>query len=131
LKLFSFSVVGVLYLEGQVSIVAARYGSIDVAVSIVTVTCFRRLSLFRNLKCVLFSRSFNSVIHFPSQRTDKAASFPNLFLVLRIYLTIPVAVACGRKNFAKLKVIKTYLRSSIRQAYLNSLVIIPLNPKLA
>jgi len=68
---------------------------------------------------VLFSRSFNSVIHFPPQRSDKAAFHPNLFLTFRIYLTIPVTVASGKRSFANLKVIKTYLRSSIQQAYLN------------
>jgi len=117
--LFSVSVVGVSYLTGQVLIVAARLGSIYVAVSIVAATCFRRLSLVLNLKFVLFSRSFNSVIHFPPQRSDKAAFHPNLFLTFRIYLTIPVTVASGKRSFANLKVIKTYLRSSIQQAYLN------------
>jgi len=128
LTLFSDPVAGVSYLAGQVLIVAARYGSIFVAVSMVTATCFRRLNLVCNLKYVLFGRSFNSVIHFPSQRSDKAASFPNLFLALRIYLIITVTVASGKRSFANLKVIKTYLRSSIQQAYLNSVAIIPLNP---
>jgi hypothetical protein len=43
------------------------------------------------------------------------SSFPNLFIALRIFLTLPVSVASGERNFSKLKVIKTYLRTSMIQ----------------
>jgi len=44
---------------------------------------------------------------------EQPLSFPNLFVARRIYLTIPVGAR--RKEFSKLKVIKTFLRSSIQQ----------------
>lgn len=49
---------------------------------------------------------------------------PNLWVALRIMLTIPVTVATGERSFSKLKLIKTYLRSSMAQERLNSLAIL-------
>lgn len=50
--------------------------------------------------------------------------FPNTWIVLRILLTIPVSVASGERSFSKLKLIKTYLRSTISQDRLNNLAIL-------
>ena len=44
-----------------------------------------------------------------------AASFPNLCIALRILLTMPVTVASAERSFSKLKLIKTYLRTSMSQ----------------
>lgn len=41
--------------------------------------------------------------------------FPNTFVSLRILLTLPVSVASGERSFSKLKLIKTYLRSTLSQ----------------
>lgn len=43
---------------------------------------------------------------------DRATAFPNLFIALWIYLTIPVTIASGKRTFSRLKLIKTYLRST-------------------
>lgn len=40
---------------------------------------------------------------------------PNVDIALRIFLTLPVTVASCERTFSKLKLIKTYLRSSMRQ----------------
>lgn len=55
---------------------------------------------------------------------DRATAFPNLFIALRIYLTIPVTVASGERTFSRLKLIKNYLRSTMTQDRLNSLAIL-------
>jgi len=39
--------------------------------------------------------------------------FPNLAVALRILLTLPVTVASAERSFSKLKLIKTYLRSTM------------------
>ena len=39
-------------------------------------------------------------------------AFPNVTTALRILLTVPVTVASAERSFSKLKLIKTYLRSS-------------------
>lgn len=47
--------------------------------------------------------------------------FPNVFVILRILLTLPVSVASGERSFSKLKRIKNYLRSTISQERLTGL----------
>jgi hypothetical protein len=47
--------------------------------------------------------------------------YPNIWVSLRILLTMPVSVASGERSFSKLKLIKTYLRSSMSKERLNSL----------
>jgi len=42
-------------------------------------------------------------------------SMPNLIIVLRILLTLPIFVATGERSFSKLKLIKTYIRSTMTQ----------------
>lgn len=50
-----------------------------------------------------------------------ADTFPNTFVALRILLTLPVSVASGERSFSKLKLIKTYLRSTLSQDHLSGL----------
>ena len=44
---------------------------------------------------------------------NRFTAFPNVFVALRIYLTMPVTVTSGERSFSKLKLIKTYLWSTI------------------
>ncbi|XP_067143392.1 zinc finger MYM-type protein 1-like [Centruroides vittatus] len=74
------------------------------------------------LKSILPSEFFENpfkMFKFLSEN-DRATAFPNLFIALRIYLTIPVSVASGQRLFSRLKLIKNYLRSTI---LINSLAI--------
>jgi hypothetical protein len=45
--------------------------------------------------------------------------FPNISISMRIMLTIPVTVASSEKSFSKLKLIKTYMRSTVTQERLS------------
>ena len=45
-------------------------------------------------------------------------SFPQFHKLLILFLTIPVTVAATERSFSKLKLIKTYLRSSMAQSRL-------------
>ncbi|XP_049800129.1 uncharacterized protein LOC126235449 [Schistocerca nitens] len=54
---------------------------------------------------------------------------PNV--ALRILLTLPVTVASGERSFSKLKLIKTYLRSTTSQPRLNDLATISIEHELA
>jgi hypothetical protein len=47
--------------------------------------------------------------------------FPNLWIALRILLTLPVSVASGERSFSRPKLIKKYLRSTMGQSRLNEL----------
>ncbi|CAN0847920.1 Zinc finger MYM-type protein 1 [Linum grandiflorum] len=50
--------------------------------------------------------------------------FPNAIIVYRILLTIPVTVASAERSFSKLKLLKTYLRSTMTQERLNGLAMV-------
>ena len=57
--------------------------------------------------------------------------FPNVSIVLRIVLTIPVTVASGERSFSKLKLIKNYLRSTMKQDRLNGLAMLSIEKDVA
>ena len=42
-------------------------------------------------------------------------SFPNAYIAYKILLTIPVTVTSAKRRFSKLKLIKSYLRSTMSQ----------------
>ncbi|XP_050874991.1 uncharacterized protein LOC127078594 [Lathyrus oleraceus] len=50
--------------------------------------------------------------------------FPNTVIAYRILLTISVTVASAERSFSKLKLLKTYLRSTMSQERLNGLALI-------
>ncbi|XP_039622153.1 uncharacterized protein LOC120537339 [Polypterus senegalus] len=49
---------------------------------------------------------------------DLSEIYPNFWTALRIALTLPVTVAQAERSFSKLKLIKTYLRSTMSQEWL-------------
>ena len=51
-------------------------------------------------------------------------SLPNPSIVLRIFLTMCISVASCEISFSKLKIVKTYLRSTMNQIRLTSLAIL-------
>lgn len=53
--------------------------------------------------------------------------YPNLWIALRIAVTLPVTVASSERSFSKLKLIKSYLRSSMSQERLSGLAIMSIN----
>ncbi|XP_020263417.1 uncharacterized protein LOC109839403 [Asparagus officinalis] len=53
-----------------------------------------------------------------------ADCYPNVLIAYRILLTLPVTVASAERSFSKLKLIKTYLRSTLLQERLNDLAIL-------
>ena len=57
--------------------------------------------------------------------------YPNLWVALRIALTLPVTVASAERSFSKLKLIKTYLRSTMGQERLSGLAVISINGEVA
>ena len=51
-------------------------------------------------------------------------SFPNACIAYRILLTIPITVASTEMSFLKLKLIKSYLKSTMFQKRLSRLAIL-------
>uniref|UniRef100_A0A3Q1FCV8 TTF-type domain-containing protein n=1 Tax=Acanthochromis polyacanthus TaxID=80966 RepID=A0A3Q1FCV8_9TELE len=62
---------------------------------------------------------------------DLCELYPNLWVALRIACTMPVTVASAERSFSKLKLIKSYLRSSMSQERLSGLAVISINNKIA
>ena len=60
----------------------------------------------------------------------KLEYFPNACIAYRILLTIPVTVASAEKTFSKLKLIKSYLRSTMSQERLSGLAILSIENKM-
>ena len=56
--------------------------------------------------------------------------FPNASIAYRVLLTIPVTVASAERSFSKLKLLKSYLRSTMTQQRLNDLATIALESGL-
>ncbi|KAG6430774.1 hypothetical protein SASPL_108847 [Salvia splendens] len=56
--------------------------------------------------------------------------FPNATIAYRVLLTIPVTVASAERSFSKLKLLKSYLRSTMTQDRLNDLAIIALESEM-
>lgn len=49
---------------------------------------------------------------------------PDLTTALQLYLTIPVTTATAERSFSKLKLIKSYLRSTMAQTRLSDLALL-------
>ncbi|CAN6571144.1 unnamed protein product [Malus baccata var. baccata] len=56
--------------------------------------------------------------------------FPNAWVAYRILLTIPVTIVSAERSFSKLKLIKSYLRSTMSQEKLNGLAILSIKKEL-
>lgn len=70
------------------------------------------------------------VLNFIKQHTIQDL-YPNVWIAMRILLTVPVTVASGERSFSKLKLIKTYLRSTMLQSRLSSLGTLSIENEIA
>ena len=65
------------------------------------------------------------------QKFNLADSLPNVVILLHIFLTTAVSVASCERSFSKLKLIKSYLRSSMGQFRLTGLSLLSIERELA
>ncbi|XP_074337197.1 uncharacterized protein LOC141674387 [Apium graveolens] len=60
----------------------------------------------------------------------KMDMFPNVLVAYRVLLTIPITVASAEWSFSKLKLIKSYLQTSMSQDRLNGLALLSIEKKM-
>lgn len=65
------------------------------------------------------------------QKKKLEEMYPNMWVALRIAVTIPVTVAAAERSFSRLKLIKTYLRSTMGQERLNKLALMSINQEVS
>ena len=57
--------------------------------------------------------------------------FPNVFISLRIFMTLPISAADAERSFSIQKRTKNYLRSTMGQQRLNGLAMLSINSDMA
>ena len=62
---------------------------------------------------------------------DLKEIYPNVYIVIRILLTIPVSTASAERSFSKLKLIKNYLRNTMGQERLSALAVLSIEADIA
>ena len=65
------------------------------------------------------------------ENASLATTYPDVCTAYMMYMTVPVIVATAERSFSKLKLIKTFLRSSMFQERLRSLVLLSIENEQA
>jgi hypothetical protein len=72
----------------------------------------------------------NSILKFMIAN-DLCSMYPNLATLYRIFLTLPISSAGVERSFSRLKLLKTYIRSTMNEDRLSSLALITIERQLA
>ncbi|XP_059140975.1 uncharacterized protein LOC131928846 [Physella acuta] len=72
----------------------------------------------------------NSILKFMIAN-DLCSMYPNLATLYRIFLTLPISSAGAERSFSRLKLLKTYIRSTMNEDRLSSLALITIERQLA
>ncbi|KAK3878989.1 hypothetical protein Pcinc_016433 [Petrolisthes cinctipes] len=76
-------------------------------------------------------RKMTAIEHlFFQEEKNPEEVYPNMWIALRTAVTTPVIVASAEKSLSKLKLIKTYLRSTMSQERLSGLALININKEV-
>ena len=61
---------------------------------------------------------------------DKLLFYPSLAKAYQLALTIPISVASNERSFSKLRLVKSYLRSTMKEDRLDALMILASSPDI-
>nr|CAI5848637.1 unnamed protein product [Callosobruchus analis] len=65
------------------------------------------------------------------KHVELTSSFSEVISVLVLFLTLPVTVASSERSFSKLKLNKSYLRSTMSQVRIKALALLPIEAEEA
>ncbi|KAH7650683.1 Ribonuclease H-like protein [Dioscorea alata] len=82
-----------------------------------------------NLKNEIMQVEYNTLIDISNQ-IKRLNYFPNEYIAYRIVLMAPITTALAERSFSKLKLIKSYLRSSMSQERLNGLSLLSIEKEM-
>ena len=110
-------------MEAEVSLAGAidLYSKDLEGLSAVDSEWFQWRSLLKNVKVMHCSPSETLKLML---QNDFSTSFPNIYILLRHYLTLPVTNYTGERSFSQPKRIKSALRSTQTQKRLNNLSVL-------
>ena len=74
--------------------------------------------------------TINSILKFMIAN-DMCSIYPNLSTLYHIFLTLPISSAGAERSFSRLKLIKSYLRSTMNEDRLSSLALISIERHFA
>ena len=80
-------------------------------------------TMYRELSMEKHELNTHSILPFLIDN-DMDRAFPNLAILYRIYLTIPISSAKAERTFSRLKLIKSFLRSSMGEERLSNLALL-------
>ncbi|XP_038697967.1 zinc finger MYM-type protein 1-like [Tripterygium wilfordii] len=90
----------------------------------------RDLALELKVLCNIFPEEVKKPIEILNHLQMLDGGFRNTWIAYRILLTIPITVASAERSFSKLKLIKSYLRSTMSQERLNGLAMLSIDSDL-
>lgn len=70
-------------------------------------------------------------VHIWLQQLSSSDTFPNVLRALSSFVTIPVTSCSCERSFSKLNIVKTKMRSTVKQERLNSMLMIFVEQNLA
>ena len=82
-----------------------------------------------NYSCIFLPKEQMTAINILNY-LKRVGSFPNASIAYRILLTIPITVASAERSFSKLKLLKSYLRSTMTQERLNGLALMTIESNI-
>jgi len=72
----------------------------------------------------------NEVLKFMISRV-MVSSYPNSYTLYKIFYTLPVSSATAERSFSRLKLLKTYIRSTMTEDRLSNLAILSIESNIA
>ncbi|XP_065862748.1 uncharacterized protein [Euphorbia lathyris] len=119
-------------MKGKHQGVQARVLEINLTLCDMAHSCVKAISFFGVIQLLQITLPYDELMSTIEilEFVKAADCYPNVSIAYRILLTLPMTVASAERSFSKLKLIKTYLRSSMSQERLSGLAILSIEKEI-